>query len=383
MSDSVRLCAGLMSGTSIDAVDGALVAFSSSGLHTLAARSRPFPAALRTALQALQQPGDDELARAALAGNALADLYADVVGDLLVAAGRSAPDVAAIGAHGQTVRHRPELGYTIQLLNPARLAERSGIPVVADLRAADIAAGGQGAPLVPAFHALAFGDSTRRRAIVNLGGIANVSLLAPPAGAVPGTSLDIGGFDTGPANTLLDGWCERHTGRGFDEDGRWAAGGRCLPGLLEAMLADPYFGTPPPKSTGRDHFNLEWVDRKLSELAMMDSAAAAAQDVQATLAELTATTVARACSSFRADEVWLCGGGTRNRDLIGRLANYLPGVRVADTNALGIDPQAVEAVAFAWLAERRLAGEPANLPAVTGACAPRVLGALWPAPVRR
>ena len=378
-----------MSGTSIDAVDGALVEFSPAGMRTLAISARPIPLALRDALQSLQQAGDNELERAALAANALADLYADVTTDLLARSGRAAAEVDAIGAHGQTVRHRPALGYTIQLLNPARLAERTGIPVVAELRAADVAAGGQGAPLVPAFHALAFGNPARRRAIVNLGGIANVSLLAP---AQAGGTLAVSGFDTGPANTLLDGWCERHIGRSFDEDGAWAASGRCLPALLGAMLADPYFAAIPPKSTGRDHFNLAWVARKLAEAGLAhgstaarpeESTAARPEDVQATLAELAAVSVAKACRDFGAEEVWLCGGGARNRDFVTRLAARLQGTPLADTSALGIDPQAVEAVAFAWLAERRLAGETASLPSVTGARGARVLGALWPAPLRR
>jgi anhydro-N-acetylmuramic acid kinase len=366
-----------MSGTSIDAVDGALVSFAESGprgpaLQTLAVRSRPMPAALREALQQLQQSGEDELARAAMAGNALSDLYAEVVADLLAAAGCTPAQVAAIGAHGQTVRHRPELGYTIQLLNPARLAERTGIPVVADLRAADVAAGGQGAPLVPAFHAIAFGDARLRRAIANLGGIANVSLLAPLAP----DRLQVSGFDTGPANTLLDGWCERHTGRSFDEQGNWAAGGRPIEALLSKMLADPYFSAPPPKSTGRDRFNLDWVAQRLAESG---AGHADPQDVQATLAELTAATLASACQRFGAQEVWLCGGGVRNLDLVARVRAKLTDIRVGDTSQLGIDPQAVEAIAFAWLAERRLAGRPANLPAVTGARGGRVLGGLWDA----
>ncbi|MCM5572428.1 anhydro-N-acetylmuramic acid kinase [Burkholderiaceae bacterium FT117] len=387
-----------MSGTSVDGVDGALVEFpldssvaAGTALpRTLAFRSRPFPAPLRGQLQALQAPGHDELGRAALAANALADLYAGVVGDLLEAAGTAASDVSAIGAHGQTVRHRPELGYTIQLLSPARLAELTGIAVVADLRSADVAAGGQGAPLAPAFHATVFAHPRLRRAIVNLGGIANVSLLEASevfdgrldtTGSVP--AAPVLGFDTGPANTLLDLWCERHTGQAFDLDGKWAAGGRVLDGLLESLLDEPYFRIAPPKSTGRDLFDARWLERKLAESG---AGGAEPRDVQATLAELTAITVAEPCRQFAAREVWVCGGGARNAHLMGRLAALLPGVSLADTGRLGIDPQAVESMAFAWLAHRHLAGLPGNLPSVTGAGGPRLLGARWPAggnPIRR
>jgi len=383
VSAAVRLCAGLMSGTSVDAVDGALVAFPvepegppGAAPRTRAFRSRPIPATLREQLQSLQRLGPDELARAALAANALADLYAEVSADLLAQAGVRPDEVAAIGAHGQTVRHRPELGYTIQLLNPARLAELAGIPVVADLRSADVAAGGQGAPLAPGFHATVFAHPGRRRAVVNLGGIANVSLLE--AATLPEGNLEatpVVGFDTGPANTLLDLWCERHTGQPFDCDGAWAAGGRVLAPLLAGLLDEPYFRAAPPKSTGRDLFEAGWLAGKLAQAG---AASADPRDVQATLAELTAVTVAEPCLAFGASEVWVCGGGAHNPHLMARLAARMPGVPVADTGALGIDPQAVEATAFAWLAHRHLAGLAGNLPSVTGASGPRVLGALWP-----
>jgi len=373
-----------MSGTSVDAADGALIEFAveSGGAgratpRTLAFCSRPIPPDLREQFQSLQQPGADELSRAALAANALAELYAGVVSDLMAAAGVSPTEVAAVGAHGQTVRHRPELGYTLQLLNPARLAERAGIPVVADLRSADVAAGGQGAPLAPAFHATVFAHPARRRAVVNLGGIANVSLLA--AADPPGDGDDtprVVGFDTGPANTLLDLWCERHTGQPYDHGGAWAAGGRVLAPLLASLLDEPYFRAAPPKSTGRDLFDAQWLARKLARAGCAD---AAPRDVQATLAELTAITVAEPCRAFGAREVWVCGGGARNPHLMARLAARVPDVPVGDTGALGIDPQAVEASAFAWLAHRHLSGLAGNLPSVTGASGPRVLGARWPA----
>jgi anhydro-N-acetylmuramic acid kinase len=392
----VRLYAGLMSGTSLDAVDGALVAFRADAPPaTLAFCSRPMPAALRAVLQALQQPGHDELARAALAANALADLYAQVTFDLLAASGRAADTLEAIGAHGQTVRHRPELGYTIQLLNPARLAERTGIAVVADLRSAEVAAGGQGAPLVPAFHATVFGHQRLRRAVVNLGGIANVSLIEPrkpgadanlpvraatgdgPGGAGSDDSRAVLGFDTGPANMLLDLWCERHNGQPFDRDGSWAARGQVLPKLLERLLEEPYFHAPAPKSTGRDLFDAHWLESRLAAATV--GGPFDPRDVQATLAQLTADTVARACLAFAADEAWVCGGGVRNADLMQRLRARLAPMPMADTAVLGIDPQAVEAAAFAWLAYRRLSNLPGNVPAVTGARGQRTLGAVWPA----
>lgn len=367
----MRRFIGLMSGTSVDAVDGALVEIEENrpGVRTAAFASRPVAGALRDELHALQSPGPDELARAALAANALADAYADVVGDLLAAAGCAAGSIAAIGAHGQTVRHRPELGYTIQLLNPARLAETCGIPVVCDLRAADVAAGGQGAPLAPAFHAQVFRHDAEPRAIVNLGGIANVSLLPPLGSAAPVT-----GFDTGPANTLLDAWCRRHTGANFDRNGEWARGGTVDTALLAAWLAEPYFGRAPPKSTGRDLFNPAWLDRTL--VAQPRASPRDPRDVQATLVELSAVAAGRACRAFGAQRVFVCGGGTRNAFLMERLAAHAAPAPVASTQALGVDPQAVEAAAFAWLAARRVDGKAGNLESVTGARGPRVLGLL-------
>ena len=360
---------GLMSGTSVDAVDGVLAAFDGNApdarLRSVAFATRPMPASLRAELLALQQPGTDELARAALATVALTDLYAEVASELLEWAGGGT--VAAIGAHGQTIRHRPELGYTLQLIDGARLAERTGCVTVVDMRSADIAAGGQGAPLVPAFHALAFASPSRRRAIVNIGGIANVSLLPPGGGTVTG-------FDTGPGNLLMDAWCERHRGAPFDRDGAWAATGRVDPILLARLMDEPYFGLPAPKSTGRDLFTPAWLDARLASLG---TAMPAPNDVQATLAELTAATIAQACLAFEVREARICGGGAYNGYLMSRLAARLAPAEVTSTAALGVDPAAVEALAFAWLARERLAGRPGNLPAVTGARAPRVLGAIY------
>ncbi|MEI7445134.1 MAG: anhydro-N-acetylmuramic acid kinase [Burkholderiales bacterium] len=359
---------GLMSGTSVDAVDGVLAAFDGdapgASCRSLAFASRPMPAALRAELLALQQPGADELARAALATVRLTDLYAEVARELLEWAGGGPVD--AIGAHGQTVRHRPELGYTLQLIDGARLAEATGCTTVVDLRSADVAAGGQGAPLVPAFHALAFASPTRRRAVVNVGGIANVSLLPAGGGAVTG-------FDTGPGNLLMDLWCERHLGTPYDRDGAWAAGGRVDTALLATLRAEPYFALPAPKSTGRDLFTAAWLQARLDA----PSGPRDPRDVQATLAELTAGTIADACVAFGADEVRVCGGGAHNAHLMARLAARLGPAEVTSTAALGVDPSAVEALAFAWLARERMLGRPANLPAVTGARGSRVLGAVY------
>lgn len=369
---------GLMSGTSIDAVDGALVRFDGDGalLETLATASVPIPDALRARLTGLQQPASDELAIAALAANELADLYADCVVSLLAQAGVLPRAVSALGAHGQTVRHDPARGYTIQLLNGARLAEKSCIDTITDLRSADIAAGGQGAPLVPAFHARVFGASPpmldqvpARQAIVNIGGIANITALGVmPAGDAAHADAVIG-YDTGPGNTLLDSWCETHRGERFDRDGRWAQSGRCDNGLLSRMLAEPYFSMPAPKSTGRDLFNLPWLQRQ-----GLDGLAAA--DIQATLLALTCRTIADACRRERVRSVHVCGGGAANPVLMQSLQAELADIPVGTTSELGLHPQAVEATAFAWLACRRTARAPGNLPSVTGAAGFRVLGAL-------
>lgn len=362
-----ELYIGLMSGTSLDGIDGALVDLSSTAPRTLAFDSLPIPPALRAELMALQRAGLDELDRAAQASVALTRAYAELVHRLL-AVKRAEGPISAIGAHGQTVRHRPEVGFTIQLIDGALLAELTELPVVCDFRSADIAAGGQGAPLVPAFHAGAFSDPASRRAIVNIGGIANVSLLGP--------GEPVRGFDTGPGNMLLDHWCERHTGQHYDRGGEWAASGMVDARLLARMRAEPYFARPAPKSTGRDLFDATWLERMLSGCP----SPLAAADVQATLSELTASTIADACRAFSADEVYVCGGGSNNGDLLERLRKAVSPARLDTTSALGAEPQAVEAVAFAWLAARRMHGLPGNLPGVTGARGPRVLGALYPAP---
>jgi anhydro-N-acetylmuramic acid kinase len=370
----VSLYVGLMSGTSLDGVDGVLVTFDAAGRFGLKGHHHePFGEPLRAELLALNTPGDDELHRAALAANAVARTYASVVTTLLYESSTAAREVRAIGAHGQTVRHRPGefdgTGYTCQLLNGALLAESTAIDVVCDLRSRDVAAGGQGAPLAPGFHAGVFGDAKEARAVLNLGGIANLTLLEPGRPVV--------GFDCGPANALMDGWCERHHGQPFDAAGAWAAGGRVLPDLLASLLTEPYFGTPPPKSTGRDLFHLDWLDAHLAA----HGAEATPANVQATLAMLTVESVALGLERHApaTTSLFVCGGGARNTHLMQRLAARLPQVRVRTTDELGLPVDQVEATAFAWLAYRFVERGSGNLPDVTGARGPRLLGALYPA----
>ncbi|WP_019561099.1 anhydro-N-acetylmuramic acid kinase [Caldimonas manganoxidans] len=365
---------GLMSGTSLDGVDGVAVRFGpdeASGLHVLAHEAEPLPPDLRADLLALNRPGDNELHRAALAANALARVYAAVVQRLLHALPASLRRaVRAVGAHGQTVRHRPGefdgQGYTVQLLNAALLAELCGLDVVADLRSRDVAAGGQGAPLVPAFHAACFCRPGVWVAVLNVGGMANLSLLGPAG--------ELSGFDCGPGNVLLDGWCQRHLGQPYDAQGRWSSQGRVLPWLLQAMQAEPWLAAPPPKSTGRELFDTHWLQARLEA-----GPPCAPVDVQATLCEFTAACAAdhvrRHAPATR--ELIVCGGGALNADLMARLAARLPGVVVQDSGRHGLPPLQVEAAAFAWLARARLHGLAGNRPAVTGAAGPRVLGAWY------
>jgi anhydro-N-acetylmuramic acid kinase len=285
---------------------------------------------------------------------------------LLKRADISPASIRASGCHGQTIRHRPDAGYTLQIGDPALLAELTGISVVADFRSRDIAAGGQGAPLVPTFHAAAFGSDLRRRVIVNIGGIANLTDL-PPHGSVTG-------FDTGPGNVLLDLWIHRHLGNDHDDAGAWAQGGKVLAEPLVAMLAEPYLARRPPKSCGRDLFNARWLEQ-------FSLGQAALQDVETTLAEFSARTIANAVEQYcpQADELYVCGGGAHNLAVLERLRRNLPQCRIATTAALGMAPDWVEAIAFAWLAKQTLDGRPGNLPAVTGAGGKRVLGAIYPA----
>ncbi len=376
---------GLMSGTSLDGADGVLVDFSGSVPQVLQSASTPFPPAFQAQLLALNTPGPDELHRAALAANQLVLRYAQVVKALLEQAGLqgiTADHIRAMGAHGQTVRHRPQefaadplgggatAGYTLQLNNPALLAELTGLDVVADFRTADLAAGGQGAPLVPAFHHAVFAQPDHAVAVLNIGGISNLSLL--PASTAQ--AAEVTGFDCGPGNALMDFWCLQHTGQPYDASGEWAASGQVLPGLLSALLAEPYFAKAPPKSTGRDLFHPGWLSAQLQGFETCRP-----QDVQATLTALTAQACARALLHHapHSTELLVCGGGAFNTELMRQLASALPGISVQTTTVRGLPPLQVEAAAFAWLAQAWHQQRPGNLPAVTGASGPRVLGALY------
>lgn len=375
---------GLMSGTSLDGADGVLVDFSAPAPRVVASAAEPFPESFRAELLALNTPTHNELHRAALAANQLAALYARVVRTLLdqaAAQGISAAQIQAIGAHGQTVRHQPQrisadaagAGYTLQLNAPALLAELTGIDVVADFRSRDVAAGGQGAPLVPAFHQHVFGRPDRAVAVLNLGGMANLSLLPPQAAA---DNAPVLGFDCGPGNALMDAWCQQHADQPFDAGGAWAAGGQLIPGLLASLQADPYFALPPPKSTGRDLFSLVWLAQKLAPFA-----AERPEDIQNTLTEFTSRACIAGISSYGKEsaELIVCGGGAFNRHLLQRLQAGLPTLCVSTSDQHGLPALQVEAAAFAWLARQAVRRQPGNLPGATGAAGPRVLGAIYPA----
>lgn len=361
---------GLMSGTSLDGVDGVLTASDRSPVTAYL----PFPEALRAELFALQTAGSDEIHREALAANQLTQLYANCVQRLLSQSGLAADAVRAIGVHGQTIRHQPALGYTRQINNPALLAELTGIAVVADFRSRDIAAGGQGAPLVPAYHQAVFSSPSATRVVANIGGISNISILRPPH--------QVSGFDTGPGNLLMDAWAQRHLGQPYDRNGEWAASGTVLGGLLADFMSEAYLKLAPPKSTGRDLFHTEWLSNKLQAYQQ-----ARAEDVQATLAAFTAGTLANAIGRYapEAQAVYVCGGGALNAELMRLLkaslnaqASSERSPSVDSTEVLGILPMQVEALAFAWLAAQFCERQAGNLPAVTGARGPRILGALYP-----
>jgi anhydro-N-acetylmuramic acid kinase len=363
---------GLMSGTSLDGVDAVLADFSGLRPALLAHAHHDFASELRVELLRLSAPGENELHRASVAAQHLARSYASAVEDLLLHAELEAGEVRAIGVHGQTVRHRPDAGYTLQLNAPATLAELTDIDVIADFRARDVAAGGQGAPLVPGFHASAFA-STHARAVVNIGGIANVTGL--PAGGA-GSVI---GFDCGPGNVLLDGWAQEHLGEPLDRDGHWAAGGKVSESLLAVLLEDPYLALAPPKSTGRETFNLDWLRQRLSGQTVAGHLILP-QDVQATLTRFTARTIGDAVARYCAEsaDVVVCGGGAFNRTLMAMIAEECGGRPVRSSADLGIAPDHVEALAFAWLAYAHVHRLHGNLPSVTGARGVRILGALYP-----
>lgn len=352
-----------MSGTSLDGVDAVLVELAGKYPRLLASHYLPFDDALRNTLLQLHTPQSNELHLSQMAANHLARLYAQSITPLLTQLGLLPQQIQAIGCHGQTIRHCPEHGYTLQIGNAALLAELSGITVVSDFRSRDIAAGGQGAPLVPAFHDHVLRDAAIHRVILNIGGISNVTNLAP--------QLDTSGFDCGPGNLLMDAWCAAQLGTAYDKDGAWAATGNVLPDLLARMLAEPYFTLPPPKSSGRDLFNTTWLQHKLNGDER-------AQDVQATLLELSCLSIAQSieqhCTGAR--EIYLCGGGAHNQTLRRRLARLLPDSLIDVTDSVGVAGDDLEAIAFAWLAQQTMQEKPGNLPRVTGAAHPCVLGAV-------
>ncbi|QWD90596.1 anhydro-N-acetylmuramic acid kinase [Polynucleobacter sp. MWH-Braz-FAM2G] len=375
MNKPHSLYIGLMSGTSLDGIDAVLAKIGSNGeTSALDAISTPISPDLRKALFELQSPGPNELHREKQAGNALALAYANTVNQLLKKTNLKASDIAAIGAHGQTIRHQPHLGdmaYTHQTLNAALLAEKTGIDVIADFRSRDIAAGGHGAPLVPAFHAQQF-PSSENLAILNIGGIANLTLL-PQDG-------EVSGFDCGPGNMLMDAWIHEHQGNTFDKNGEWALQGSANELLLMKMLADPYFAKTPPKSTGRDDFHLAWLQEKLGDENYL------AEDVQATLLHLTVDSILKSLLRHapQTQKLIVCGGGAKNIALMNLLHTkaqllFKYPLEISTSDSAGIDPQLVEGLAFAWLAWAHKEKRPANLPAVTGAKGLRILGACYPA----
>lgn len=369
--DASALYIGLISGTSADGIDAALVRFEQDKPQLVDALTHAWPEALRT--QILRVAQDEEKLDLDAYGRldtAVGQTFAHAVRALLAQSGTVASSVRALGSHGQTIRHRPfgEHPFTLQIGNASVIAEHSGIDVVADFRSADVAAGGQGAPLLPAVHAMLLRAPGRTRVVLNLGGIANITVLS--------ANDRVLGFDTGPANGLMDAWCLRHRGEAFDRDGAFAASGRVNDALLATLLSDPYFALPPPKSTGREHFHLGWLDARLHASSVSPA------DVQATLLELTARSIAHAIDTHANDaaDVLLCGGGVHNRVLVRRLQALLHPRELRSTADHGVDPDYLEATAFAWLARQRLLGLPGNLPAVTGAKGLRVLGAVYLAP---
>jgi anhydro-N-acetylmuramic acid kinase len=363
---------GLMSGTSMDGIDAALVTFGDHRCDVRATLSVPYPDELRSQLlQAARSPAECTVDLVGKLDRWVGECFRDAAIALLEDCGVNAAEVSAIGSHGQTLRHQPRAArpFSLQIGDPNVIATGTGITTVADFRRADIALGGEGAPLAPAFHQWLFATPDSNRAILNIGGIANVTLL-------PASSSTVTGFDTGPGNTLLDGHARRNLDKPFDEDGAWAASGKVSDELLEAMLSDQYFELPAPKSTGFEYFNERWLRSKLAETGKTTLSPV---DVQATLAELSARTIAKAIldNAPAVDEVLICGGGVHNQDLVQRLTTCLAGSAVTSTDTYGLHPDWVEAAAFAWLAKRRLEGKPGNLPEVTGASRTEVLGAVY------
>jgi anhydro-N-acetylmuramic acid kinase len=361
---------GLMSGTSMDALDAVLVDFAVTPPLLVDSYSLELGSELRHEIMGLCTPGDNEIERLSTLDVQLGRLSAQAVLQLLKRVNVPAAAIRGIGSHGQTVRHSPDsaIPYTLQIGDPNTIAQLSGITTVADFRRRDMVTGGQGAPLVPAFHQTQFHSHDKNRVILNVGGIANITIL-PAASSQP-----VSGFDTGPGNMLMDGWSQLHQNRPYDENGNWARRGKVIPELLDTLLADPYLSLPPPKSTGRERYNLSWLKKQLPDQLRP-------QDVQATLCEQTATTISSAIRQHApaTDEIYICGGGACNGYLLERITTHLAGHHLATTAELGVEPQWVEAMAFAWLARQTLHHLPGNLPAVTGAREAVILGGIYPA----
>ncbi|WP_363317830.1 anhydro-N-acetylmuramic acid kinase [uncultured Amphritea sp.] len=359
---------GLMSGTSLDSIDAVAVRFEPA-FELLACHSEPIPAAIHAATLALFDPGDNEIERLGRLDLELAELFATAVENLIRLNALDRQQIAAIGSHGQTIRHRPEAHFTLQIGDPNLIAERTGITTIGDFRRRDMAAGGQGAPLVPAFHSALFRHPDHNRVLVNIGGMANMTILEAAK------DKPVLGYDTGPGNVLMDSWIMQHKSESYDRDGRWAATGKVLPALLEKLRALPYFSEAPPKSTGREQFNLHWLEQTVQTLTEKPSS----EDVQATLLELTAVSIADAIKSHHLSDlqIFLCGGGSHNSLLKARLTQLLKPHYLSTTAELSLDPDWVEAAAFAWLAYRTLNRMSGNVPEVTGAAGYRPLGAIY------
>lgn len=369
MADQKALYLGLMSGTSVDSIDAAIVDFGTRPPRLVATENLHFPAHIREQIFSLCERGDDEIERLGVLDRELGYIFSTAANTVIKNAQLSAADIVAIGSHGQTIRHRPTttVPFTMQVGDPSTIAQETGVTTVADFRRRDISAGGQGAPLAPAFHNDVFSSASKTRFIINVGGMANITRLSHNKAVV--------GFDTGPGNVLMDGWIQHKKNKPFDRDGAWAASGRVNPALLDILLQHPFFSAPPPKSTGREDFNLRWVFDILESQPDLSP-----EDIQATLLELTASTIRQAIDGLDEEgslEIYICGGGAHNQQLMSRLEQLLPEIPVATTAALGIDADWVEAAAFAWLAKQTLAKLSGNAPSVTGAHTRSILGGVY------
>lgn len=369
-----ELYIGVMSGTSLDGIDAVLARVDEEHFSIIDSASIALPQPIRQEIKALSIQGNNEIEKAATLGIELSLLTGDLINQLLASKNVNPSTIRAIGYHGQTIRHRPDARhpYSIQIGCGSTLALKTNITTITDFRMADIAAGGQGAPLVPAFHQYAFQTKTQNRFIINIGGIANLTFLPADEQA------EIIGFDTGPGNTLLDEWINLHKGKSFDQHGEWAGSGKLMPDLLESMMKDDFICKPIPKSTGKEHFNLAWLSKHTNV-----HPAIRPEDIQRTLTEFTACSIAFAITQLQQAHstakahIYLCGGGINNATLVQALQNQLPEVAISSTQALDIHPQLVECSAFAWLARQTLTGKPGNLTSVTGASEKRILGGVY------